>query len=53
VAWLHSTLTISQLPTGQWHTSVGDDTLADAIDNRLMHNTQRLLLKGESMRKIR
>lgn len=48
-----STLVISQLPTDQWYTSIGDNTLADAILDRLMHNAHRLPLKGESMRKIR
>jgi len=47
-----STLVISQLPTDQWYTSIGDNTLADAILDRLMHNAHRLELKGESMRKI-
>ena len=47
-----STLVISQLPTDQWYTSIGDNTLADAILDRLMHNAHRLPLKGESMRKI-
>lgn len=46
-----STLMISQLPTDQWYTSIGDNTLADAILDRLMHNAHRLALKGESMRK--
>lgn len=46
-----STLMISQLPTDQWHTSIGDNTLADAILDRIMHNAHRLKLKGESMRK--
>ena len=46
-----STLMLSQLPTDQWYTSVGDNTLADAILDRLMHNAHRLQLKGESMRK--
>ena len=46
-----STLMISQLPTDQWHSSIGDNTLADAILDRLMHNAHRLKLKGESMRK--
>jgi hypothetical protein len=44
---------ISQLPTDQWYASIGDNTLADAILDRLMHNAHRLQLKGESMRKIR
>ena len=48
-----STLVISQLPTDQWYNSIGDNTLADAILDRLMHNAHRLPLKGESMRKIR
>lgn len=47
-----ATLVISQLPTDQWYASIGDNTLADAILDRLMHNAHRLPLKGESMRKI-
>ena len=46
-----STVVISQLPTEQWYESIGDNTLADAILDRLMHNAHRLQLKGESMRK--
>ncbi len=38
--------------TDQWYHSIGDNTLADAILDRLMHNSHRLNLKGESMRKI-
>lgn len=47
-----STLVISQLPTDQWYSTIGDNKLADAILDRLMHNAHRLPLKGESMRKI-
>ncbi len=46
-----STVVISQLPTDQWYASIGDNTMADAILDRLMHNAHRLELKGESMRK--
>ena len=46
-----STVMISQLPTDQWYAAIGDNTLADAILDRLMHNAHRLPLKGESMRK--
>lgn len=46
-----STVIISQLPTDQWYQSIGDNTLADAILDRLMHNAHRIKLKGESMRK--
>ncbi|HIB1631901.1 TPA: ATP-binding protein [Salmonella enterica subsp. enterica serovar Muenchen] len=30
---------ISQLPTEEWYGCVGDNTLADAILDRLMHNS--------------
>ena len=46
-----STVMISQLPTDEWYAAIGDNTLADAILDRLMHNAHRLPLKGESMRK--
>jgi len=48
-----SILIISQLPTDQWYSAIGDNTLADAILDRLMHNAHRWTLKGESMRKRR
>jgi DNA replication protein DnaC len=47
-----STVVISQLPTTEWYASIGDNTFADAILDRLMHNAHRLELKGESMRKL-
>jgi len=46
-----STVVISRLPTDEWYLSIGDNTLADAILDRLMHNAHRIQLKGESMRK--
>ena len=48
---LRSTLITSQLPVNQWHKAIGDATLADAILDRLLHNSHKLTLKGESMRK--
>jgi DNA replication protein DnaC len=48
---LKSTLITSQLPIAQWHKAIGDATLADAILDRLLHNSHKLKLKGESMRK--
>jgi DNA replication protein DnaC len=45
-----STLMVGQLPTDQWYQSIGDNTLADAILDRLMHKAHRINLKGESMR---
>ena len=49
----NSTVVISQLPTTEWYASIGDNTLADAILDRLMHNAHRLELQGESMRKLK
>ena len=46
-----STLITSQRPVDQWHAYLGDRTIADAILDRLVHNSYRLVLKGESMRK--
>ncbi len=45
-----STIMIIQLPTDQWYQSIGDNTLADAILDRLMYNAHRIKLKGESLR---
>ncbi len=47
-----SVIIISQLPTEQWYEMIGDNTLADAILDRIMHNSHRIKLRGESMRKI-
>ena len=47
-----STMMVSQLPIDKWYETIGDNTLADAILDRLMHNAHRIKLKGESMRKI-
>lgn len=49
----HSTLVVSQLPVENWHTALGEPTLADAILDRLVHNAHRLALRGESLRKQR
>ncbi len=46
-----STIVISQLPTDQWYAAIGDNTIADAILDRLLHNAHNLKLKGASMRK--
>src|SRR5437899_261236 len=46
-----STIITSQLPPAQWHDSLADATLADAIFNRLLHNAHRIVLQGPSRRK--
>jgi len=50
-----STLIASQLPVDAWHAYLGEPTLADAILDRLVHQSHRIELKvpGESMRKSR
>lgn len=48
-----STILTSQLPVKLWHEAIGDPTLADAILDRLVHNAQRLELKGPSLRKAK
>lgn len=48
----NSTVMVSQLPVSEWYNSIGDNTLADAILDRIVHNSHRLELGGESMRKI-
>ena len=40
-----TTVVVSQLPTEEWYASLGDNTLADAILDRLMHNAHRLSLR--------
>ena len=46
-----STIMTSQLPTTKWHDHLGDPTVADAICERILHNSHRLILKGPSRRK--
>lgn len=48
-----STLIASQLPTKDWHASIGDPNLADAICDRLLHNAHRIELKGASKRRTK
>ncbi len=45
------TLIASQLPIDHWHDYIDNPTLADAILDRLVHNSYRVQLHGESMRK--
>jgi len=47
-----SCLLATQFPVNQWHPQIQDPTLADAILDRLVHDSLRLALKGESMRKL-
>ena len=46
-----STIITSQLPVKEWHTYLGEPTMADAICDRLFHVAHKFEMKGESMRK--
>lgn len=46
-----ATILISQIPIGQWHERMGEPTLADAVLDRLVHNSYRIEMKGDSKRK--
>jgi DNA replication protein DnaC len=46
-----STIITSQLPVSKWYEMIGDKTMADAIMDRIIHQSHRVELKGESMRK--
>ena len=46
-----STIITSQLPVEHWHEYLADPTLADAILDRVVHQSHKLKLKGESLRK--
>lgn len=45
------TIVTSQLPIAQWHASLGEATVADAICDRLLHHAHRIELRGESLRR--
>ena len=46
-----STIITSQVPVSKWHEIIGEQTIADAIMDRIVHDAHRLDLKGESLRK--
>jgi len=48
-----STIITSQLPVSAWYEIIGDQTLADAILDRIVHDAHRIELKGESLRRKR
>ncbi len=49
---LASTIVSAQLPIKHWHENIRDPTIADAVLDRLVHNAYKIILKGESMRKL-
>ncbi len=48
-----STIITSQVPVTMWHEIIGEQTIADAILDRIVHDAHRIEMNGESMRKKR
>lgn len=47
------TIITSQVPVSMWHEIIGEQTIADAILDRIVHDAHRIEMKGESLRKKR
>lgn len=47
-----STIIASQIPVNEWYKLISNPTVADALLDRLLHNSYRIELQGESMRKL-
>ena len=45
-----STIVTSQVPVAGWYEIIGEQTIADAILDRIIHDAHRVELKGESVR---
>lgn len=45
-----STIITSQVPVTEWHDVIGEQTIADAILDRVVHNAHRMELFGPSLR---
>jgi len=48
-----STLVSSQLRIENWHATMANATVADAILDRLVHSAYKPVLEGESVRKVK
>lgn len=48
-----SLIVTSQVPVSKWYEVIGEQTIADAVLDRIVHGAHRLELKGESMRRRR
>ncbi|EPS62231.1 hypothetical protein M569_12562, partial [Genlisea aurea] len=45
-----STIISTQLPVSNWHEYIGDATIADAILDRVLSNSYKIELDGDSLR---
>lgn len=48
-----SIIITSQVPVSKWHDIIGEQTIADAILDRIVHDAHRIEMKGKSLRKKR
>jgi len=48
-----STILTSQFPVENWHDLIGSPTLADAVMERVLSNSYRLVLSGDTMRPVK
>jgi DNA replication protein DnaC len=48
-----STVITSQLDSKDWDPIIGDETIADSVCDRLIHNAHKVKLSGESLRKVK
>lgn len=46
-----ATIIASQLPVSKWYDVIGNEVIADAVLDRIVHSSHRFDLKGESLRK--
>lgn len=46
-----STIITSQIPVKEWYDVIGEKTIADAVLDRIVHNSLRVELFGESLRR--
>lgn len=48
---INSTIITSQLPVSEWYNYLNNNTIADAILDRIAHSSHRVIIEGQSMRK--
>ncbi len=46
-----SVIIVAQIPVSLWHDTIGEPTIADAIMDRIVYNSHRIELQGESVRR--
>ncbi|TDE08174.1 ATP-binding protein, partial [Dyadobacter psychrotolerans] len=46
-----STIIATQIPVSKWHGLIGENTIADAILDRIVFSSHRIELEGDSLRK--